>query len=353
MMTPKPRRAVEQMAAYHPPSAGRAGKLRLDFNENTVGASPKVLAKMRELLTADMLTIYPEYTEVVPALAKFFQVAEEELALTNGTDEAIQCLINAFVEPGEDVVILTPSYAMYRFYAEVAGASIRTVAYEKDTLRFPEQALLNALQPDTKAVLISNPNNPTGTAAKRETLEQILDAAPQACVLVDEAYFEFCGVTMLPLLNEYPNLFVSRTFSKVYGMAALRVGCLFSCEDNMRHIHKSHSPYSVNFLAAIAAKTAVEDREYLQNLVMEVLAAREVLTAGLEKLGVPYVPSHGNFVLLHVGPQSLAVRDRLKEQGILVRDRSYEIPGSIRVTVGNREQVDRFLKAFAPIWSSL
>jgi histidinol-phosphate aminotransferase len=353
VITPQPRKAIERMAPYHPPSGGRAGKLRLDFNENTVGASPKVLAKVKELLTADLLTVYPEYSEVLPALAKFFKVAEEELALTNGTDEAIQCLINSFIEPEDDVIILTPSYAMYRFYSEVAGASIREVPYKKDTLKFPQEELLKAIRPNTKAILISNPNNPTGTAVKREQLEAILDAAPQACVLVDEAYFEFCGITMLPYLNEYPNLFVSRTFSKVYGMAALRVGCLFSCEDNMRHIHKSHSPYSVNYLAAIAAKAAVEDTAYLQQYVTEILVAREHLTAGLEKLNVPYVPSQGNFVLMHVGPRSLEVRDRLKEQSILVRDRSYEIPGCVRVTVGNRDQVQRFLDAFTPIWSSL
>ncbi len=341
------------MAPYHPPSAGRAGKLRLDFNENTVGASPKVLTKIQELLTADLLTIYPEYSEVLPALARFFKVEEAELALTNGTDEAIQALVNTFIEPNDDVLILTPSYAMYRFYSEVMGAKIREVPYKKDTLKFPLEEVLAAIKPSTKAIFVSNPNNPTGTSVKREGLEEILDRAPQACVLVDEAYFEFCGITMLPYLNEYPNLFVSRTFSKVYGMAALRVGCLFSCEDNMRHIHKSHSPYSVNYIAALAAKAAVEDEAYLKSYVMEVLVAREHLTAGLEKLGVPYVPSHANFVLLHVGPKSLEVRDRLREENILVRDRSYEIPGCLRVTVGNREQVGRFLDAFTPIWKSI
>jgi histidinol-phosphate aminotransferase len=341
------------MAPYHPPSAGRAGKLRLDFNENTTGASPKVVSKVRELLSAEALTIYPEYSEVLPSLAKFFRVEESEFALTNGTDEAIQLLANTFVDAGDDVVMLTPSYAMYRFYAEVAGSAIREVPYRPETLQFPLDELLESIRPNTKAVLISNPNNPTGTAAKREALEAILDHAPEACVLVDEAYFEFCGVTMLPYLNEYPNLFVSRTFSKVYGMAALRVGCLFSCEDNMRHIQKAHSPYSVNYIAAIAAKTAVEDTAFLESYVMEVLAAREKLTAGLESLGVPYFPSQANFVLARVGPRSLAIRDRLREEGILVRDRSYEIPGCVRVTVGTRGQVGRFLEAFAPLWKKM
>jgi histidinol-phosphate aminotransferase len=341
------------MAAYHPPSSGRAGKLRLDFNENTVGASPKVLAKLREILTADALTIYPEYSQVVPALAQFFEVAEDELALTNGTDEAIQVMVNAYVNPGDDVLVLTPSYAMYRFYSEVAGASVRTLPYKADTLKFPLDELLAAVRPETKAVFISNPNNPTGTAVTREGLERVLDRAPGACVLVDEAYYEFCGITMLPYLNEYPNLFVSRTFSKVYGMAGLRVGCLFSCADNMAAIHKSHSPYSVNYLAAIAAKTAVEDQEFIRGYVTEVLASREVLTAGLERLGIPYVPSHGNFVLLHVGPRAQEVCDRLKTTGILVRNRSYEIAGCVRVTVGTQEQMRRFLEELAPLWKEI
>ncbi|WP_035957647.1 histidinol-phosphate transaminase [Bryobacter aggregatus] len=349
----KPRAAIDRMAAYHPPSAGRAGKLRLDFNENTQGASPKVLAKIQEVLTADALTIYPEYTTVLPTLAKFFEVGEDELVMTNGTDEAIQILINAFVEDDDDVVILTPSYAMYRFYAEVAGAKVRTLPYRKDTLKFPLEELLETIRPETKAILISNPNNPTGTAIKREGMERILDAAPQAAVLIDEAYYEFCGITMLPYLNEYPNLFVSRTFSKVYGMAALRVGCLFSNSKNMAAIHKSHSPYSVNYLAAIAAKTAVEDTSFLRNTVTEVLAAREVLTAGLEKIGVPYVPSQANFVLLHIGPKAQEVCDQLKAAGILVRNRSYEIPGCVRVTVGSQEQTRRFLTTFEPLWKEI
>ena len=349
----KPRPAIDKMAAYHPPSAGRAGKLRLDFNENTSGTSPKVVAKIQEVLSADALTVYPEYTTVLPTLAKFFDVSEDELVMTNGTDEAIQVLINAYIDNDDDVLILTPSYAMYRFYAEVAGAKVRTLPYRKDTLKFPLDELLETITPATKAILISNPNNPTGTAIMREGIERILDAAPQAAILIDEAYYEFCGITMLSYLNEYPNLFVSRTFSKVYGMAALRVGCLFSCADNMAAIHKSHSPYSVNYLAAIAAKAAVEDTAFLRSFVTEILAAREVLTAGLERIGVPYVPSQANFVLMHVGPRAQEICDKLNEAGILVRNRSYEIPGCVRVTVGTQDQTRRFLAAFEPLWKAI
>src|ERR1700678_3528821 len=130
----EPRAAVRRMAPYSPPSGGREGKLRLDFNENTVGGSPAVVEFLREHLTASQLSIYPEYEEAVKELAAFFGVGEDEFTLTNGTDEAIQVLVNTFVDDGDEVVVLKPSYAMYRFYAEVAGAVVREVEYCAETL---------------------------------------------------------------------------------------------------------------------------------------------------------------------------------------------------------------------------
>ena len=340
---PEPRQAVLRMAPYSPPSGGRAGKLRLDFNENTVGASPRVVEAMTRYLTADALTVYPEYRETKPALASFFGVSEDEFILTNGTDEAIQVLVNTYVDDGEEVIILQPSYAMYKFYSEVAGAAVRELSYREPDLAFPLEELLAAIQPSTRAVLISNPNNPTGTGIGLEEVERILQAAPHAAVLIDEAYFEFSRVTALPLLGRYPNLFVSRTFSKVYGMAALRVGCLFSQPRNVAYLHKAQSPYSVNMLAAVAARAAVEDREYIATYVDEVLEAREQCYAGFDRLGVSYYRSQANFVLFRAGARSVEIRDRLRERGVLVRDRSYEIAGCVRVTIGSRAQVSRFL----------
>ena len=331
------------MAPYSPPSGGRAGKLRLDFNENTVGASPRVVEAITRYLTADALTVYPEYRDTKPALAQFFGVSEDEFILTNGTDEAIQILINTYVDSGDDVIILQPSYAMYKFYSEVAGAAVRELSYREPDLAFPMEELLAAIRPSTRAILISNPNNPTGAGIGIEEIERILAAAPNAAVLMDEAYFEFSRVTALPKLRRYANLFVSRTFSKVYGMAALRVGCLFSQKENVAYLHKAQSPYSVNMLAAIAARAAVEDPSYVASYVAEVLAAREQCYAGFERLGVSYYRSQANFVLFRAGTRAVEIRDRLRERGVLVRDRSYEIAGCVRVTIGSRAQVGRFL----------
>jgi histidinol-phosphate aminotransferase len=309
------------MAPYSPPTAGRADKLRLDFNENTVGCSPRVLDFLRERLSEDGLSVYPEYVEAKPELAAFFGVSPDELILTNGTDEAIQVLVNTYVDRGGDVFLLRPSYAMYRFYAEVAGATIREIDYRPSDLAFPLEPLLC-----------------------------ILEKARNAAVLIDEAYFEFSGLTALPLIQRCPNLFVSRTFSKVYGMAAMRIGCLFSCPRNIGYLRKAQSPYSVNTLAVLAARAAIQDRAYIENYVAEVLAARDLLRAGLDELGIPYYPSDANFILMRIGPRSIEVRDRLREKGVLVRDRSYDIPGTVRVTVGTREQIGRFLEELKGIW---
>ncbi len=339
------------MAAYSPPSAGREGKLRLDFNENTVGCSPAVVEFLREHLTASQLSIYPEYVDALHELAAFFEVAEDEFTLTNGTDEAIQVLINTFIDDNDDVIVLKPSYAMYRFYAEVAGASVREVEYRAQTLAFPMDELLAAITPATRAVLIANPNNPTGTAVDLDGIKGILEAAPNAAVLVDEAYFEFSEITVLPWIREHSNLFVSRTFSKVYGMAAMRCGCLFSGAQNVSWLKKAQSPYSVNTMAALAARAAIRDRAYVDSYVDEVLAARALAYEGLHNMGIKTFPSEANFILLELGERAIPIRDALRERGVLVRDRSYEIPGCVRVTIGTRVQIERFLEELSKLWT--
>jgi histidinol-phosphate aminotransferase len=159
-------------------------------------------------------------------------------------------------------------------------------------------------------------------------IERILEKATGAAVLIDEAYYEFSGVTALPLLNDYPNLFVSRTFSKVYGMAAMRLGCLFSQSGNVEFLHKAQSPYSVNTLATLAAHAAIQDRTYIEKYVTEVLAARELLYVGLEKLGHRLLRKQSELRAVRSRQRAIPVRDELRRRGVLVRDRSYEIPAA-------------------------
>ena len=346
----RPRRAVLEMAPYSPPTAGRAGKLRLDFNENTCGCSPRVIEALRRQLSAEDLSVYPEYGETREELAAFFGVRPDELLLTNGTDEAIQVVLNTYVDDGDEVILLRPSYAMYRFYADVAAARILEIPYQPNTLAFPLEELLEAIGPATRAVIIANPNNPTGSAVSRDGIERILARAAQAAVMIDEAYYEFYSVTALGLLARCPNLFVSRTFSKVYGMAGMRLGCLFSQSANIAYLHKAQSPYSVNSLAALAARAAIQDRAYVEHYVAEALEARKLLCRELDRLAIPYYPSQANFVLVRFGVRAIEIRDRLRQAGVLVRDRSYELAGCVRVTVGTREQIRRLVALLEEIW---
>ena len=345
-----PRQAVLDMARYSPPTAGRAGKLRLDFNENTVGCSPRVVEYLKRHLSESGLSTYPEYDDARRDLAAFFGVTEQELLLTNGTDEAIQLMVNTYVDDCDDVLLLRPSYAMYRFYAQLAGAAIREVDYRLTDLSFPLEELLQEMRPSTRLIMLANPNNPTGSGVSLEGVERIADCASQAAVLIDEAYFEFSGVTAVALIRKHANLFVSRTFSKAYGMAAMRCGCLISRSLNAEYLTKAQSPYSVNALAVLAAGAAVRDQEYVAEYVKEVVAARDLAYEGLERLGIRSYPSQANFILFEGGERADYVCGELRERGILVRDRSYELPGCVRVTIGTRQQVRRFLEEMERVW---
>jgi histidinol-phosphate aminotransferase len=338
------------MAPYHPPTGGRRSKLRLDFNENTVGAPPHVIDFIQRYLTAADLSMYPEYDHALEDLARHFGCEIDELTLTNGTDEAIHLLLSTFVDAGQEVITFKPSYAMYRFYSQLAGAKVHEIAYRPGTLAFPLDELFERITPATRAVMISNPNNPTGTGIDLRAIEKILDKAPHAAILIDEAYYEFCGVTAMPLIPRYANLFVSRTFSKTYGMAGMRCGCLFSQAENVAHLRKGQSPYSVNAVAVMAARIAVQDQKFVEDYVLEVLTAREMLYIGFEKLNIPYIRSQANFVLFQAGSRAIEIRDKLRDRDILVRDRSYEIEGCVRVTVGTRDQIRSFLSALEQLW---
>jgi histidinol-phosphate aminotransferase len=339
-----PRAAVLKMAPYSPPPSGRQDKLRLDFNENTTGCSPRVIAYLKSILSEEQLSIYPEYESARDKLSSFFNVSPDSLLLTNGTDEAIQVLLNTYVNDGEEVIILRPSFAGYRFFAEAAGACVSEVDYTSDTLGFPLARLIERITQATRAILLANPNNPTGTAVDIPGIELLLRRAQHSAVLIDEAYYEYYGYTALPLIATYPNLFVSRTFSKAYGLAALRIGCLFSKASNVASMRKAQAPYSVNIMAALAAAAAVQDQEFIAAHVAETLAARDLLVAGLRSFGVNCAPSSANFVLAFFGGRAAEVCATLRTNGILVRDRTFQLPGAVRITSGTREQVQAALK---------
>jgi len=339
------RDAIRALPTYHPPLAGRAG-LRLDFNENTVGCSPRVLETLRHL-TAEDLARYPERQAVEEKLAEFLGVGADELLLTNGVDEGIHLLCQTFLGPDDEALIVAPTYSMYRIYMMAAGARVRDVGSGPE-FRFPIQELCSSVTERTKLIVIANPNNPTGTLATLDELRHLASSASSVAMLVDEAYFEFCGQTSLALRRECPNILVTRTFSKAYGLAGLRIGALIGNRDQMASIRLACSPYNVNAVALACLPWAIGDTEYVRRYVDEVLQSRTRLEIFLREQGIQFWPSQANFVLFRIGAtkdDAKAFAEGMRRDGILVRDRSADCgcEGCVRITLGTREQTDRLL----------
>jgi histidinol-phosphate aminotransferase len=338
LLHPAPRARVRAMKEYYPP-LGNRDALRLDFNENTLACSPAVLEVLGRI-SAGGLTRYPERQPVEAIVAAHLGVAPAQLALTNGVDEAIHVLFEAFLDVGDELLLPVPTYTMYEVYASATDARVIAVQ-AADDLQFPFEQLMASITPRTKIIAIANPNSPSGSVATREQIVGLARRAPQSIVLVDEAYFHFHGETVLDLLETLPNLFVARTFSKAYGLAGLRVGVLAGPLDLMRWVRRVLSPYSVNSVALACLPAALKDTGYLDWYVGEVLAAREDFETALDTAKVRRWPSRANFILVEIGPRHKEFVRRMHEAGVLVRDRSNDpgCDGRVRITIGTQEQM--------------
>ncbi len=341
---PQPRARVLAMPEYHPPLAGR-NALRLDFNENTFGPSPRV-AEALHALTAESLTVYPERQHAERDVARHFGLTPDQVLLTNGVDEAIHLLCCAFLDEGDEALIATPSFFMYDVSVSMMTAGLVRVQSD-DSLAFPFDRFLAAITPRTRLIMIASPNNPTGAVISREHIFEIARRAPSAVVYVDEAYFHFFGETVLPDLGAHPNILVARTFSKAFGLANLRLGMLAGPASLMGFMRKVSSPYNVNGIALAVLPAALADTDYLDWYVREIHTGRERINATLRELGVPFWPSAANFVLFRIGPRHAELVRRMREKGVLLRDRSTDpgCDGCVRITVGIDDHVTRGLTA--------
>jgi len=342
--TVRPRRAVLAMPEYHPPLAGRDA-LRLDFNENTLAASPKVIERLRQV-TAEGLTKYPEREGVERIAAAHFGLLADQVLLTNGVDEAIHLVCAALLEEDDEALISTPTFFMYEVSAGMMTAHVTKVQADA-SLAFPYEGFLKAITPRTKLVVVCSPNNPTGAVVSRDQLLAICAAAPQAAVMVDEAYYHFHGETVMGDVGKVPNLLVARTFSKAYGLANLRIGLLCGDAELMKYVRKVSSPYNVNGVALDCLPVALADDAYVQWYADQVNTGRDRMMEGLRALGVDFFPSHANFVLMKIGPKHKGLVTAMRARGVLLRDRSTDpgCDGYVRITVGVEEHVTRGLAA--------
>jgi histidinol-phosphate aminotransferase len=339
----EPRSAVTAMRPYQPPLEGRAEKLRLDFNENPMGCSPSVRRALARLNSTG-ISAYPEQETTRCEIAKYFRVTPEEMLFTNGTDEGLNLVVGSYVEPRQTALIVEPTFAMYRFYSELAGARIVTVRYDAK-MRFPTAGVRAALHKSPRVFFLANPNNPTGTLVPPALLRGFLQAAPRTILVVDEAYFDFCGVTVIPWIRRYKNLVVTRTFSKAFGLAGMRLGCVFVHRDVAAIMRKAQSPYPVSAAALVAAAAAVRDRPFLERSLRELRSGQVLIEKGLAALQLPFFPTAANFVLVNFGGRMKEIVTELSRRGVLIRDRSSDFNGAgyARITFGTPPQMRRLL----------
>ncbi len=331
-----------------PKSVVNPKELRLDQNENTGGCSPRVLARLRNLLGQEVAS-YPERSVYEPLIASHLRMKPEEVMLTNGADEGIHLLCELYLNPKLDAILPVPSFGMYRHYAMATDANIVEVPLNND-FSFPTREVLAKITSKTGLIFIGNPNNPTGTTVAAHDIYRILETAaqvaPKSAVLVDEAYFEFYGQTLLPELHRFPNLHITRTFSKAYGMAGLRVGVLVANPEAMRHLQRISSPFSVNTIALTILPIALADQGFVRAYIANVKRQRQVLQNALERIGLRYWPSQANFLLVEIGEERAVFLKEMAKEGIFLRDRGSDLlcGGCVRITIGNKEEMERVIE---------
>jgi histidinol-phosphate aminotransferase len=340
-----------RIQGYPNPGAG----LRLHLNENTGGCSPHVLEAIRRV-RADDVSTYPEYTEVVLACARHFDVDPEWVLLTNGLDEgilmaAVGHIARARIHDAETIVPL-PAFDPYPNATTAVGATAVRVPPASGYV-FQTDAVLAAITPRTRMIFLNTPNNPTGQLIAIGDLKRISEAAPHAVVLIDEAYIEFGGTTFLPELPKYRNVLVGRTFSKAYGLAGMRVGIVIGQPPSLDPVRAVTLPFNINGVALAAVHAALADGQFLPRYAAQVAESRHRLYAACQRLGLEYWDSAANFVMVRVGDTAPFIQ-AMAERKVHVRDRSKDptTPGCIRVTAGILEHTEAAIEALESVMAA-
>ncbi|MEI8250487.1 MAG: histidinol-phosphate transaminase [Synechococcus sp. ELA057] len=359
---------METLQAYSAPLEGRRGLLRLDFNENTLGPSPKVVAALRAI-PPEHIAIYPEYEGLREAVVANLSsrrggsglahsLEPEQVGVFNGVDAAIHAVFHAYGDRGDTLLTTVPTFGYYTPCARMQGMDIQAIPYEGPEFSFPLEALRSALLTPAsgrlpRLLLLCNPNNPTGTRLAPERILELAAAAPDTLVVVDELYEAFTGDSVLPLVDfsATANLLVLRSLAKTAGLAGLRIGFAIGNAAVVDRISRVTGPYDINSFAVTAAFAALDDPEHVAAYVAQVLRARDWLVERLQAAGVHHHAAGGNYLLIWPQGTVGAVEQRLRQVGILVRSMAGKplIDGAMRVSIGTPEQMERFWRAFAAI----
>jgi len=360
---PEPARWLNNLAPYDPVSSlekiwARPQQIpfKLDWNESTIPPSPGVYRAIVNFLShSNHLNWYPELgsRSLCHALSNYVDLPAEDILVTNGSDDALELVCKTYLEPGDRVVVPMPTYTHFLVYVEARGAEV-VPFYSRDLFDAAVGELADVLTDDTKLVYLVNPNNPTGVTYRADQVAHLLERFPNTLFLVDEAYFEFHGESVVGLVGHYDNLAVTRTFSKCFGIAGLRMGYLCTGPAVMRQLKKLFNPKSVNRLGQIAAMACLDDLEYYRNFVREVTEAKELFRSEMARRGLNVIVTPANFVNMKV-PDPPRFCRLLEEEGIYVRDRSSlpRMESYVRVSIPSVSQMHEVIRRIDRVLSHL
>ena len=345
---------IAAMSAYSPPLEGRNPQqnLLLDFNERTLPVSGAVVDALVDYIRGGSLQMYPSYSGVVEKIADYAEVPIENLMITNGSDQGIDLIFRSTCNAGDEAIIPAPNFAMYKQCAGIENLKVIEPFYSKES-GFPVEEVKAAISDKTKIICIANPCNPSGTQVLVDTILELAEAAPNTAILVDECYFEYSKITVADKVAQYPNIIVTRTFSKTWGIPSLRLGYIIADSQVIKALLNVRGPYDINQLAIIAIKAALDNPEYTQAYVDEVMErAKPKFEAWLEQNSISYWNSSANFVWAFPDdPEKIA--KGLQHKNILVRPK-YDAHKNLglRITIGNVDQTDRLISEFGSLIAS-
>jgi histidinol-phosphate aminotransferase len=326
--------------------------LKLDWNEATIPPSPKVLQALQEIMATGALNFYPDVTatELRSKLSAYVGLDAEHIQVSNGSDEGLRLICDTFLNTGDVVLFRDPTYTQIEPFITGRGAGIMRFVGDTATSPNPERYREYLAKHRIGMVYIANPNNPTGVLYEEGFIRELCASHPTTLFVIDEAYGEFAQYTVCHLVREFRNLIVTRTFSKAFCMAGLRIGYMLADPVLLRHMDLLRNGKDVNLLAQIAAAAALDDVPYMQSYVKEVITTRDWLFGQLRASGVEACNTRANFLLVRV-PEVGRIEEELRKQKILVRDRSSlpQLADSFRVSIGTRKQMAQFLSAFLDV----
>ena len=333
----------------------RKGCLRLDMNENVSGLPEDFVKEVLSGIDAGHIAAYPEYRGLKEKIAAHNGIEVKNICLSNGSDAAIKYIFDAYISPGERVLMTDPTFAMYPVYCNMFNAVPLIAEYRRD-LSFPEDDFLRMLNEGVKMAVIVNPNNPTGSILQKGKIQSIIDkcAAKDIIIVIDEAYFYYCPETLIRLVNEYKNLIVLRTFSKLCGIASLRIGYAAACPEIISGLSKVKPTFDVNSLAVLFAEKILDSPGVIQDLVEATNEGKAFLGEKLAEAGMKYVAGGANFILINCPDRVREIIDGLAGRNILVGGafRQEFLKDYVRVTVGDKKSMEVFWEAFSEIWKT-